>query len=64
MNMISQLRQKVQKNGSATISLEEFNQLQAEWITRAEINVSEDCPIYELQFKNGKPVTHQDLFEE
>jgi hypothetical protein len=59
MNMISQLRQRVSQNGEATISLEEFNQLQAEWITRAQIEVSEECPVYALQFKNGKPVTHQ-----
>ena len=37
MNMISQLRQRVSENGEATISLDEYNQLQAEWTTRAGI---------------------------
>lgn len=41
MNMISQLRRKVQVNGTANISAEEFDQLQAEWITRAGITVDE-----------------------
>jgi len=36
MNMISELRQRVIKEGSATITLDEFNQLQAEWITRTK----------------------------
>lgn len=34
MNMISQLRQRVANAGRAEISVEEFNQLQAEWIRR------------------------------
>ena len=34
MNMISQLRQRVQQSGKAEITPEEFDQLQAEWITR------------------------------
>lgn len=58
MNMISQLRKRVAENGEATISLAEFNQLQAEWITRANITVSEKDPIYDLQFNEDK-VTHQ-----
>ena len=41
MNMISQLRQRVSKNGTTTISVEEFNQLQSEWIKR----VGEQAPI-------------------
>lgn len=34
MNMISALRQRVREGGAATITIDEFNQLQAEWITR------------------------------
>ena len=50
MNMISQLRQRVVQNGSAMITLEEFNQLQAEWITRARMDVSDKDPLYGLNF--------------
>lgn len=35
MNMISELRQRLLKNGSTNISIDDFNQLQAEWICRA-----------------------------
>lgn len=35
--MISTLRQRVRENGEAVITLEEFNQLKAEWITRTKI---------------------------
>jgi hypothetical protein len=59
MNMISQLRQRVSQNGEATLTLEEFNQLQAEWIIRAQIEVSESCPVYALPSSAGKPVTRQ-----
>ena len=34
MNMISTIRARVNSFGSATITLEEYNQLQAEWIKR------------------------------
>lgn len=34
MNMISQLRQRIRKDETANLSVEEFNQLQGEWITR------------------------------
>lgn len=57
--MISQLRQRVSQNGEATLSLEEFNQLQAEWIVRAQIEVSENSPVYALPSNAGKPVTRQ-----
>jgi hypothetical protein len=57
--MISQLRQRVAQNGEAKLSLEEFNQLQTEWIVRAQIEVSDNCPVYALQRKIDKPVTHQ-----
>jgi len=60
VNMISELRKRINKNGHGTlITVDEFNKLQAEWITRANIEVSNDNPVYDLQFKNGKPVTHQ-----
>ena len=35
MNMISTLRQRVIQSGKAEITAEEFDQLQAEWITRS-----------------------------
>ena len=35
MNMISQLRARVRQYGMAQISAAEYDQLQAEWITRA-----------------------------
>lgn len=35
VNMISELRQRVFQHGTATINVEEFDQLQREWITRA-----------------------------
>jgi len=61
MNMISKLRKRIQENGyGALLTVDEFNQLQSEWITRAQIVVNNECPIHDLQFKNGKPVTHQD----
>ena len=61
MNMISQIRQRASesKTGEITITVDEFNQLQAEWITRVRIAVSDVCPVQALQFKNDKPVTHQ-----
>lgn len=37
MNMISTLRQRVKALGSATITPKEYDQLQAEWITRVGI---------------------------
>ncbi|MDI5832557.1 hypothetical protein OCF84_21450 (plasmid) [Shewanella xiamenensis] len=33
-NMISTLRQRVIEHGEATLSVEDFNQLQSEWIKR------------------------------
>ena len=41
MNMISQFRQRVNKDGKAEITLEEFNQLQAEWIIRTKMEKDE-----------------------
>lgn len=41
MNMISQLRQRIARAGTATITTEEFNQLQAEWITRTKMEKDE-----------------------
>lgn len=41
MNMISQLRQRIARTGTATITTEEFNQLQAEWITRTKMEKDE-----------------------
>jgi len=38
MNMISVLRQRVKADGKATISVAEYDQLQAEWITRAKVD--------------------------
>lgn len=55
MNTISLLRKRVAENGETTISLDEFNQLQAEWITRAQIEVGEKVPVYDLQFKSPNP---------
>lgn len=52
MNMISQLREKVLKYGKATVSINDYNQLQAEWITRQgietgwiQVDSPEDIPI-------------------
>lgn len=39
MNMISQLRQRINAHGETTISIDEFNQLQAEWIQRIGSNL-------------------------
>ena len=41
MNMISQLRQRIARTGTATITTEEFNQLQGEWITRTKMEKDE-----------------------
>ena len=41
MNMISQLRQRIARTGTATITTEEFNQLQGEWITRTKMEKEE-----------------------
>lgn len=40
MNMISQLRQRVRQHGKAVITPGDFDQLLAEWITRARIDAS------------------------
>lgn len=40
MNKISEIRKKVQENGSVTIGVDDFNQLQSEWVKRAEIEVA------------------------
>lgn len=37
MNMISILRRRVQEDGKAVITINEYNQLQTEWITRSKI---------------------------
>lgn len=37
--MISQLRQRVNKEGKCEINIEEFNQLQAEWIKRTKADI-------------------------
>lgn len=34
MNMISELRRRVSTTGTATLTVDEYNQLQREWITR------------------------------
>jgi hypothetical protein len=34
MNMISEIRRRVSADGAATITVDEYNQLQREWITR------------------------------
>jgi hypothetical protein len=39
MNMISEIRQRVSEYGFTNITVDEFNHLQAEWITRANIEV-------------------------
>ena len=39
MNKISEIRKKVLENGYVTIGVDDFNQLQAEWIQRAGIEV-------------------------
>jgi|SRR6187549_2086687 len=39
MNMISLLRQRVVTQGIATISIEEYNKLQTEWITRVRLQL-------------------------
>ncbi len=53
MNMISQLRQRVQKEGKTEITLEEFNQLQGEWITRTKMEEDKQkaCPVEQLVIK-------------
>lgn len=35
MNIISELRQRIRRDGTATITSEEYDQLQREWITRS-----------------------------
>jgi len=35
MNMISQLRARISQSGKTEITVDEYNQLQSEWITRA-----------------------------
>lgn len=42
MNQISQLRQDVQKHGVCVISIDDYNELQREWITRAKIDFDGD----------------------
>ena len=45
MNMMSQIRKRVSETGDATISLDEYNQLQNEWITRVGIDNSSFQPM-------------------
>jgi len=42
MNRISQLRQDIQKHGVYVIDLDEYDELQREWITRAKIDFNGD----------------------
>ena len=45
MNMISTLRQRVRQYGTATITASEYDQLQAEWITRTQLEPSGYCAL-------------------
>jgi hypothetical protein len=38
MNMITELRNIIKENGTATIATKDFNKLQAEWIKRVKPN--------------------------
>jgi hypothetical protein len=38
MNMINQLRQRIKQTGKTEITVDEYNQLQSEWIIRAPIS--------------------------
>lgn len=40
MNKISQMRQAIKDNGTVTLNTDDFNQLQAEWIKRAGIEIN------------------------
>lgn len=40
VNMISELRQRVRRDGEATITVEEFDRLQSEWLTRAPMDIA------------------------
>lgn len=65
MNMISTLRQRVREGGATTITVDEFNQLQAEWITRTKVETQSGIdldarmlaagmiPVSEMLEKNG-----------
>lgn len=58
MNMISQLRQRVLKDGAASISVDEFNQLQAEWIQRAMPDGVFGVPLKTFSEKQEPAVTN------
>jgi len=42
MNMISQIRKRIVDGNQTIITLDEFNQLQAEWITRTKIDYEDN----------------------
>jgi len=40
MNKISELRQRIKSNDHVTITIDDYNKLQSEWITRTRLDVS------------------------
>lgn len=42
MNKISQLRQEISKNGVVALDADDYNELQSEWILRANIDLTAD----------------------
>lgn len=38
MNMISKLRKNINENGTVTLSIDDFNKLQEEWIKRVPLS--------------------------
>jgi hypothetical protein len=58
MNMISQLRAKISLSGEATLTVDEFNQLQSEWIKRCIDNETKQDSLFFVGYTNGAQILY------
>lgn len=66
MNIISELRKEVNKSGSATLTIDQFNQLQAEWIKRTlpDDQIKEIAVNFYYDWHNSPGTNTQDGFDD
>lgn len=62
MNMISQIRQRIRETGSATITPEEYDLLQAEWIKRVGLTPEPSTPSSDWHAA-GEPDPHEKHYD-
>lgn len=58
MNMISQLRAKISLSGEATLTVDEFNQLQSEWIKRCIDDETKQDSLIFVGYTNGAQILY------